>query len=190
MFDIGWSEMAVIALIALIVIGPKDLPKTMKTVAQWMRKAKSLTREFQSGFDEMVREAELEDARKALESTRGDNLQRTISNAIDPDDEVGGEVRAVEREARSEGSGSSSDDRQDKGRQDESRQGGGEGDAQSSADSKAESNADRAASSLSSSSAQPNVAPPHSLTPPSSGESAQGGEAEPASGDEGSKKTA
>lgn len=180
MFDIGWSEMAVIALIALIVIGPKDLPKTMKTVAQWMRKAKSLTREFQSGFDEMVREAELEDARKALESTRGGNLQRTISNAIDPDDEVGGEVRAVEREARSDGSGSSSDDLRDKSRQ------GAEGDAQSNNDS----NADRAASSMSSSSAQPNVAPPHSLTPPSSGESAQGGEAEPASGDEGSKKTA
>lgn len=189
MFDIGWSEMAVIALIALIVIGPKDLPKTMKTVAQWMRKAKSLTREFQSGFDEMVREAELEDARKALESTRGGNLQRTISNAIDPDDEVGGEVRAVEREARSEGSGSSSDDLPDEGRQDKGRQ-GGEGDAQSSSDSNAQSNAERAASSMSSSSAQPNVAPPHSLTPPSSGESAQGGEAEPASGDEGSKKTA
>ncbi|GAB4393411.1 MAG: Sec-independent protein translocase protein TatB [Kiloniellaceae bacterium] len=104
MFDIGWSEMAVIALIALIVIGPKDLPRTMKTIAQWMRKARSLTREFQSGIDDMVREAELEDAKKALEATRGGNLKRTLSNAIDPDDEVGGEVRAVEHEARSSGS--------------------------------------------------------------------------------------
>ena len=93
MFDIGWSEMAVIALVALLVIGPKDLPRTMKTVAHWMRKARSLTREFQSGLDEMVREAELEDARKALESTRKGNLERTISNAIDPDDEVGKEVQ-------------------------------------------------------------------------------------------------
>jgi len=100
MFDIGWSEMAVIALIALIVIGPKDLPRTMKTIAQWMRKARSLTREFQSGIDDMVREAELEDAKKALEATRGGNLKRTLSNAIDPDDEVGGEVRNVEREAQ------------------------------------------------------------------------------------------
>ena len=102
MFDIGWSEMAIIALVALIVIGPKDLPRTMKTIAHWMRKARSLTREFQSGIDEMVREAELEDARKALEETRRGNLEKTISNAIDPDDEVGSEVRSVEQEARRE----------------------------------------------------------------------------------------
>lgn len=99
MFDIGWSEMAVIALIALIVIGPKDLPRAMKTAAQWMRKARSLTREFQSGIDEMVREAELDDARKALEATRHGNLQRTISNAVDPEGEMDKEVRSVEREA-------------------------------------------------------------------------------------------
>jgi len=103
MFDIGWSEMAIIAFIALIVIGPKDLPRAMKTIAHWMRKARSLTREFQSGIDDMVREAELEDARKALDATRGGNLRRTISNAIDPDDELAGEVREVEREARREG---------------------------------------------------------------------------------------
>src|SRR3990170_6346975 len=102
MFDIGWSEMAIIAFVALIVIGPKDLPRTMKAVAHWMRKARSLTREFQSGIDDMVREAELEDARKALDDTRRGNLQRTISNAIDPDDELAGEVRDVEREARRE----------------------------------------------------------------------------------------
>ena len=103
MFDIGWSEMAVIALIALVVIGPKDLPNTMKTIAHWMRKARSLTREFQSGIDDMVREAELEDAKKALDATRRGNLESTISNALDPDDEVGAEVRAVEQEARREG---------------------------------------------------------------------------------------
>ncbi len=167
MFDIGWSEMAVIALIALIVIGPKDLPKTMKTVAHWMRKARSLTREFQSGIDEMVREAELDDAKKALEATRGGNLQRTLSNALDPEDEVGGEVRAVEKEARSEGSASSSEGEQ-----------------------AGESNAEKAAAKMPSA----NVAPPHSLTPPgesSPADTAEGsGEPAPASGDEGSKKTA
>ena len=140
MFDIGWSEMAVIALIALIVIGPKDLPNTMKTIAHWMRKAKSLTREFQSGIDDMVREAELEDAKKALESTRSGNLQRTLSNAIDPDDEVAGEVRNVEREAqRSESA--------------------------SAGKSGSDSNADKVAGKMPS----PNVAPPHSLTPSSAG---------------------
>jgi sec-independent protein translocase protein TatB len=167
MFDIGWFEMAIIAFIALIVIGPKDLPKTMKTIAHWMRKARSLTREFQSGIDEMVREAELDDAKKALEATRGGNLQRTLSNALDPDDEVGGEVRAIEKEARSEGSASSS----------EGEQGG-------------ESNAEKATAEMPSA----NVAPPHSLTPPGESSTADtaegGGESAPASGDEGSKKTA
>ncbi len=168
MFDIGWSEMAVIALIALVVIGPKDLPKTMKTIAHWMRKARSLTREFQSGIDEMVREAELEDAKKALEATRGGNLQRTLSNALDPDDEVGGEVRAIEKEARSDGGSSGSEA------------------------GKSESNADKAAAKMPSA----NVAPAHSLTPaatetPQAGTAESGGgEAAPASGDEGSKKTA
>src|SRR3546814_11780358 len=95
MFDIGWSEMAIIAFVALIAIGPKDLPRAMKTVAHWMRKARSLSREFQSGIDEMVREAELEDARKALESTRHGNLQRTIGNAIEPEGELPSEVKSV-----------------------------------------------------------------------------------------------
>jgi sec-independent protein translocase protein TatB len=102
MFDIGWSEMAIIALVALIVIGPKDLPRTLKTVAHWMRKARSLTREFQSGIDEMVREAELDDARKALDATRRGNLERTISNAIDPEGEMTREVKSVEHEASRE----------------------------------------------------------------------------------------
>src|SRR3546814_6546721 len=99
MFDIGWAEMAIIAFVAVIAIGPKDLPRAMKTVAHWMRKARSLSREFQAGIDEMVREAELEDARKALESTRHGNLQRTIGNAIDPEGELTSEVKSVEREA-------------------------------------------------------------------------------------------
>ena len=103
MFDIGWSEMAVIALIALLVIGPKELPRTMKAVAHWMRKARSLTREFQSGIDEMVREAELEDAKKALDATRAGNLQKTLANAIDPTGDVTEEVREIEREARRDG---------------------------------------------------------------------------------------
>src|SRR3546814_13429939 len=109
MFDIGWSEMAIIAFVALIAIGPKDLPRAMKTVAHWMRKARSLSREFQSGIDEMVREAELEDARKALESTRHGNLQRTIGNAIDPEGELTSEVKSVEREAGREPGASASE---------------------------------------------------------------------------------
>lgn len=88
MFDIGWSEMAVIALVALVVIGPKDLPKAMKTAAFWMRKARKLASEFHSGIDQLVREAELEEAREAVRSASKMNLDRALESTIDPTGEV------------------------------------------------------------------------------------------------------
>ena len=78
MFDISWSEMAIIVLVALVVVGPKDLPKVLRTFGQFMRKARSLSREFQSGLNDMLREAELEEARKAIENTRAGQLDREI----------------------------------------------------------------------------------------------------------------
>jgi sec-independent protein translocase protein TatB len=88
MLDIGWSEMAVIALVALVVIGPKDLPKAMKAAAFWVRKARSLASEFHSGIDQLVREAELEEARDAIRSASQMNLDRTLESTIDPTGEV------------------------------------------------------------------------------------------------------
>ena len=58
MFDIGWSEMLIIGVVALVVIGPKELPGALKTFAYWMKQARKLAREFQSGVDEMIRQAE------------------------------------------------------------------------------------------------------------------------------------
>ncbi len=100
MFDIGWTEMLMIAVLALIIIGPKDLPGTLRTVGQWVRKARSLAREFQSGIDEMVREAELDDARKALEATKRSNLSKTIKETVDPGGELSDEAKALEETAR------------------------------------------------------------------------------------------
>ncbi len=88
MLDIGWSEMAVIALVALVVIGPKDLPKAMKTVALWVRKARKLASEFHSGIDQLVREAELEEARDAIRSASRMNLDRAVDSTIDPTGEI------------------------------------------------------------------------------------------------------
>ena len=102
MLDIGWSELAVVAVLALIVIGPKDLPGVMRTMGQWMRKARGITREFQSSIDEMVREAELEDARKAVESTKSMNVNRIVEDTIDPTGGVRDEVRDIEQSARGE----------------------------------------------------------------------------------------
>ena len=97
MFDIGWSEMAVVALLALIVIGPKDLPRVMRTASHWVRKARGLAREFQSGIDDMIRESELEETRKALASANPSNIDQKISEAIDPTGSVKESLDELER---------------------------------------------------------------------------------------------
>ena len=99
MFDIGWFEMAIVALIALLVIGPKELPHTMRTVGKWVRKAKAITREFQSGINDMIREAELEEAKKALDDAKKMDLGKTIKDTVDPTGSVDEELSEVEKEA-------------------------------------------------------------------------------------------
>lgn len=61
MFDIAPTELMLVALVALVVIGPKDLPRLMRIVGQWVAKARGMARHFRSGMDEMVRQAELEE---------------------------------------------------------------------------------------------------------------------------------
>lgn len=102
MFDIGWSEMMIVAVLALLVIGPKELPRTMRQVAHWFGKAKSLAREFQSGLDDIVREADLDDARKALNTTRNFSPNKILSDAIDPTGSVTDEIKDVEKTAKAE----------------------------------------------------------------------------------------
>ena len=99
MFDIGWSEMAVVALIALIVMGPKELPKAMRSLAKWTRKARSMAREFQSGIDDMVREADLEDARKMVESTKSFDIGKSVEETIDPTGDLRDEASGLQDEA-------------------------------------------------------------------------------------------
>ena len=100
MFDIGWTEMAVIALLALIVIGPKDLPKVLRTMGQWVRKARSLTREFQSGLDDMIRESELDEAKKAIETGKSFNVKKAVKDSVDPTGELEEEGKSIERDAK------------------------------------------------------------------------------------------
>lgn len=64
MFNIDSSEFLLVALVALVVIGPKDLPKAMRVVGYWVGRARAVGRQFRAGFDEMVREAELEEMEK------------------------------------------------------------------------------------------------------------------------------
>lgn len=81
MFDIAWSELLVIGVIALIVLGPKDLPKALKLFTYWTRKARGMMRDFQGHVDEMVREAELDEVKRELEKATNPDF---VARAIDP----------------------------------------------------------------------------------------------------------
>ncbi|MCB1969645.1 MAG: twin-arginine translocase subunit TatB [Geminicoccaceae bacterium] len=83
MFDLGWSEMAVIMLVAIIVIGPKDLPRVARTVGKWTGKARAMARDFQRSLDDMAREAELDEIKKAVEKAGPNKLKGTITNALE-----------------------------------------------------------------------------------------------------------
>jgi len=84
MFDISWAHLAVIAAVALVVIGPKDLPRVLRTAGQWMARARAVAREFQNSLDQMVREAELDDVRKQVQAATDVNLGHEIERSIDP----------------------------------------------------------------------------------------------------------
>ena len=68
MFEIGWTELVLIAVVAIVVIGPKDLPRAMRTVGQWSARMKRMAREFQGQFNEALKEAELDGIQKDLEA--------------------------------------------------------------------------------------------------------------------------
>jgi sec-independent protein translocase protein TatB len=97
MFDIGWSEFVVIAVVALIAIGPKELPGVLRMVGQWMGKARKMAAEFQGQFQEAMREAEMADLKKSFDEVKeaatgftGGNimtsLEKDVGNALRIDD--------------------------------------------------------------------------------------------------------
>jgi len=97
MFDIGWSELVVIAVVALIAIGPKELPGVLRMVGQWMGKARKMAAEFQGQFQEAMREAEMADLKKTFDEVKEaatgfttDNvmtsLQKDVGDALRIDD--------------------------------------------------------------------------------------------------------
>ena len=88
MFDIGWSEMAVVALVALIVIGPKDLPRVARNVGQWVAKGRAMGREFHRALEDMAREAELDKVKSEIEKAGRTDLGKTIEKTIDPSGEL------------------------------------------------------------------------------------------------------
>jgi len=79
MFDIGWSELVVIGIVALIAIGPKELPGVLRSMGQWMGKIRRMSAEFQGQFQEALREAEVADLKKQAEDLTG-SVSSTVSS--------------------------------------------------------------------------------------------------------------
>jgi sec-independent protein translocase protein TatB len=95
MFDIGWGELLLVGIVALIVIGPKELPTVMRTIGHWMGRVKRMASEFQGQFQEALREAELDELKKQaddLASSVGDmtnplsDVQKDVERALDASD--------------------------------------------------------------------------------------------------------
>jgi len=85
MFDFAWSEMAIIAAVALVVIGPKDLPVALRAISGVVKKARRMAGEFQTHVDEMMRDADLKDVKDSLNQIRNFDFRSTVEKAIDPD---------------------------------------------------------------------------------------------------------
>jgi sec-independent protein translocase protein TatB len=95
MFDIGWSELLLIGIVALIAIGPKELPGALRTLGQWMSKVRRMASEFQNQFHEAMREAELADLKKEVDEMASkaqsyahfdpiDDIRKDIEKAASP----------------------------------------------------------------------------------------------------------
>jgi len=93
MFDIGWSELVLIGVVALVAIGPKELPGVLRMVGQWMGKARKMAAEFQGQFQEAMREAEMADLKKSFDEVKEaasgftggglmSSLQKDVSDAL------------------------------------------------------------------------------------------------------------
>ncbi|HTW26400.1 MAG TPA: Sec-independent protein translocase protein TatB [Acetobacteraceae bacterium] len=85
MFDFAWSEIALIGVVALIAIGPKDMPGAVKAVSDVVKKARRMAAEFQTHVDDLVREADLHEVRQQINEIRGFDLRGTVERAIDED---------------------------------------------------------------------------------------------------------
>ena len=104
MLDLGWQEFMLIGLIAVLVVGPKDLPNVIRTIMHWIRKVRATARDFQKSVEDVAREAELDDIRRQAQSLANQDIGKTIRNTVDPDGSMMNainETRSAVEETRS-----------------------------------------------------------------------------------------
>ncbi len=88
MFDFAWSELGMIAVVALIFIGPKDLPVAVKSITRMIKKARGMASEFQTHVDDLVRDADLHEVRDQLSSLRGYTIKGAFEKFVDEDGSI------------------------------------------------------------------------------------------------------
>src|ERR1700733_6805964 len=88
MFDFAWSEIALIGVVALVLIGPKDLPIAIKTVTTMIKKARRMAAEFQTHVDDMVKDADLSEVRDQFREIRSMDIRGAITRAVDRDGSI------------------------------------------------------------------------------------------------------
>lgn len=94
MFDIGWTEMLVIAIVMIVVVGPKDLPRMLRTFGKTTTKLRSMAGDFQRQFNEALKEAELDDVKKSVDELRGLNPASQLRKQLNPFEKAAADVRA------------------------------------------------------------------------------------------------
>ena len=88
MFDFAWSEIALIGVVALVLIGPKDMPIALKAITGMVKKARRMAAEFQTHVDDMVRDADLGEVRDQFRQIRSLDIRGTIARAVDNDGSI------------------------------------------------------------------------------------------------------
>jgi sec-independent protein translocase protein TatB len=94
MFDVGWSELVVIAVVALIVIGPKELPSTLRAIGKMTARARKVAGDFRAQFDEALREADLDDVRQTISDAQKLNPMNSLRDAMNPLRQMGNDIKA------------------------------------------------------------------------------------------------
>src|ERR1700752_2215165 len=94
MFDIGWTEMLVIAVVMIVVVGPKDLPRMLRTCGKTTAKLRAMAGDFQKQFNEALKEAELDDVKKSVDELRNLNPANEVRKQLNPFEKAAADVRA------------------------------------------------------------------------------------------------
>lgn len=94
MFEVGWSELLVIAVVMIVVVGPKDLPNMLRTFGRTAAKLRAMAGDFQKQFNEALKEAELDDVKSSIDSIRGLNPMNEVRKQLNPFEQAAADVRS------------------------------------------------------------------------------------------------